>query len=293
MTKHRSLVTLLIALCGVLSMATVTQYAVRGTHQPSGNVGYLGTPNAAVYGEGVFNGVYASATDSDGSGVTGQGYYGVSGSPLTTSGIAVLGTIGITQTGTAIWGSASATAGNVAVYGNATAPALAGKFQGNVSVIGTLSKSAGSFKIDHPLFPAERYLSHSFVESPDMKNIYDGIATLDRDGSAVVELPAWFQALNEDFRYQLTCIGENAPVFIAEEIADNRFRIGGGHPGMRVSWLVTGIRHDRYARAYRIPVEEEKQLHERGRFLHPELYGVTEAQSVDFEQAARLRAKRR
>jgi hypothetical protein len=39
-------------------------------------------------------------------------------------------------------------------------------------------------------------------------------------------------------------------------------------------------------------VEEEKQLNERGRFLHPELYGLTEAQSVGFEHAAMLRAKR-
>jgi hypothetical protein len=56
---------------------------------------------------------------------------------------------------------------------------LAGNFSGNVSVSGSLSKGGGSFKIDHPLDPANKYLYHSFVESPDMKNIYDGVATLD------------------------------------------------------------------------------------------------------------------
>ena len=50
---------------------------------------------------------------------------------------------------------------------------------GNVDVIGTLSKGGGSFKIDHPLDPANKYLYHSFVESPDMKNMYDGNVTTD------------------------------------------------------------------------------------------------------------------
>jgi hypothetical protein len=44
------------------------------------------------------------------------------------------------------------------------------------------------FRIDHPLDPANKYLNHSAVESPDMKNIYDGVVTLDADGEAVVEL---------------------------------------------------------------------------------------------------------
>jgi hypothetical protein len=66
-------------------------------------------------------------------------------------------------------------------------------------------------QIDHPLDPANRYLSHSFVESPDMKNIYDGVVTLNAAGEAVGSLPAYFAALNVEFRYQLTCIGGHAP----------------------------------------------------------------------------------
>ncbi|MGA7306967.1 MAG: hypothetical protein WBW88_19010 [Rhodothermales bacterium] len=72
---------------------------------------------------------------------------------------------------------------------------------GAVSIPGTLSKGSGTFKIDHPLDPEHKYLYHSFVESPEMKNIYDGTVILDQSGSAMIELPAYFEALNRDFRY--------------------------------------------------------------------------------------------
>ncbi len=91
-----------------------------------------------------------------------------------------------------------------------------------------------------------------------MKNIYDGVAILDEKGEAAVALPDWFEALNQDFRYQLTCIGGHAPVYVASEVSGNQFRIAGGRPGLKVSWQVTGIRHDSYANSHRIPVEAEK-----------------------------------
>lgn len=37
-----------------------------------------------------------------------------------------------------------------------------------------------------------------------MKNIYDGVVTTDAQGRATVQLPDWFEALNTEFRYQLT-----------------------------------------------------------------------------------------
>jgi hypothetical protein len=145
---------------------------------------------------------------------------------------------------------------------------------GNANVSGTLSKGGGSFKIDHPLDPKNQYLFHSFVESPDMMNVYNGNVVTDRTGHAVVELPVYFEALNTDFRYQLTVIGTFAQAIVAEEIADNRFLIATDQPEVKVSWQVTGIRNDAWARANRIGVEVPKLEQERGQYLHPEAFGV-------------------
>ena len=127
----------------------------------------------------------------------------------------------------------------------------AGYFQGRVHVEGTLSKSAGSFKIDHPLDPENRTSTHSFVESPDMKNVYDGVVTTDAAGYATVELPDWFEALNRDFRYQLTVIdGGDGFVLakVAREVEANRFVVRTSAPNVKVSWQVTGIRQRRVRR---------------------------------------------
>jgi hypothetical protein len=147
----------------------------------------------------------------------------------------------------------------------------------DLNVRGTLTKSAGTFLIDHPLDPQNKYLSHSFVESPDMKNLYDGVATIGSDGRATVTLPSYFDALNGELRYQLTAIGGAMPeLHIAEEVQGNTFVIGGGTPGLRVAWQVTGSRHDPYARANPVVVEHEKPAGERGTYLHPELYSESE-----------------
>jgi len=157
-------------------------------------------------------------------------------------------------------------------------PAGNNTITGNLNVSGTLSKGGGSFKIDHPLDPTNKYLYHSFVESPDMKNIYDGVAVLDSKGQAWVTLPEWFQALNQAFRYQLTAMGAPGPnLHIATEISGNRFKIAGGKPGSKVSWQVTGVRHDDFANAHRIPVEEEKSNTERGSYLYPDAVGTPPA----------------
>jgi hypothetical protein len=228
--------------------------------------------NVAVYGEALGDswgiggdfrapqiGVRGRAVAPAGGGAVCIGVYGISTTSNTGQNIGV-------------WGQASGGSTNYAGY-----------FSGNVDVDGTLSKNAGSFKIDHPLDPANKYLYHSFVESPDMKNIYDGVVVLDASGEALVELPDWFEALNQDFRYQLTCIGAFAPVYVADEISGSRFGIAGGEPGMKVSWQVTGIRHDPYAQAHRIPVEEAKPPREQGRYRNPELYGAPESAGVYYD----------
>jgi hypothetical protein len=166
--------------------------------------------------------------------------------------------------------------GSPGIYGVGTGGGYAGQFVGSITVSG-----AKSFKIDDPLDPANKYLLHACIESSEMKNLYDGIAVLDSQGEAVVQLPAWFEALNKDFRYQLTSIGAPAAeLYIAEELKNNRFKIAGGKEGLRVSWQITGTRHDAWASAHPLVVEEEKTAAERGTYLAPEEHGQPKQKSV-------------
>jgi hypothetical protein len=191
-----------------------------------------------------------------------------------------------TSTGGNDWAVISTASGNGEGSGNLAITDLGAGgsiiLEGNVSVTGTLSKAGGSFKIDDPLDPANKYLSHSFVESPDMMNVYNGNITTDKRGLAVVTLPHYFEALNQDFRYQLTVIGQFAQAIVSKEIRQNCFTIKTNRPGVKVSWQVTGIRHDAYANAHRIPNEEMKPADEQGRYLHPELFGAGPEQAVGY-----------
>jgi hypothetical protein len=152
---------------------------------------------------------------------------------------------------------------------------------GDVAITGSLSKGGGGFKIDHPLDPAGKFLAHSFVESSDMKNFYDGIVVADRTGEAVVDLPKWFSAVNGEFRYQLTPIGGSAPgLHVKQEIEGNRFVIAGAKAGMKICWQVTGTRRDAWAMANRIVVEEDKKAIERDYYLHPDLHGAATQKNI-------------
>ncbi|MBD3222018.1 hypothetical protein GF314_12335 [bacterium] len=215
----------------------------------------MGSMGYGVHGEGV---------GPNGRGVNGYGTaFGVYG--RSQEGV---GVFGISTTGNGV--EAHSTDGR-ALYARSI-NGHAGWFQGDVYVDGNLGKASGSFRIDHPLDPRNKYLSHSFVESPDMLNIYSGNVTTDANGRAVVQMPGYFHALNTEFRYQLTVIGTFARAIIAEKIRDGRFVIETDEPHVEVSWQVTGIRDDPYARAHRIEVEQLKPAGERGTLLHPELY---------------------
>ena len=164
----------------------------------------------------------------------------------------------------------------------------AGHFEGDVEVTGNLSKGGGSFKIDHPLDPENKYLYHSFVESPDMMNIYNGNVMTDASGDAVVTLPDWFEALNRDFRYQLTVIGTFAQAIVAEKVNGNHFKIKTNAQNVEVSWQVTGIRQDAYANKHRIPVEETKPEVERGSYLHPDVFDQPDERNVEWARRPEL-----
>lgn len=164
---------------------------------------------------------------------------------------------------TAIGAGSSVTTDNTIVIGRST---------DTVSIPGTLTKAAGSFRIDHPLDPKNKYLYHSFVESPDMMNVYNGNITTDASGDALVMLPLYFEALNKDFRYQLTVIGTFAQAIISEEVSGNKFKIKTNKPNVKVSWQVTGIRKDPYAEKNRIVPEVEKPAGEKGKLQNPEAF---------------------
>jgi hypothetical protein len=224
-------------------------------------MGLVGTRTAAanIHPGGIWHpgaGEFAGAVGVIGAGSNGGSGVGVGGYTSDSSGIGVYG-----------WATAGGS--SYAVYAN-------GNFRasGDAQVIGTLSKGGGSFRIDHPLDPANKYLMHSFVESPDMMNVYNGNVTLDTGGEAVVRMPAWFESLNREFRYQLTPMGSFAPVFVKAGIRAGAFAIAGGQAGQTVSWQVTGIRKDAWANANRIPVEVAKSGEERGRYLHPAAHGL-------------------
>jgi len=264
----------------------------------------------AVYGQavpqdrygygGVFEGGYVGAearVDGTGTGIY-YGLYGIADTPLAGTCFGTRGYAHGEGTSYALYGAANSGNTNYGVRASASGTATtnygiysvasgattnyAGYFSGNVHVSGNHTVTGTkAFKIDHPLDPAGKYLVHSCVESPDMMNIYNGSAVLDGAGESWVELPEWFEALNRDFRYQLTAVGAPGPnLFVAQKVSGNRFRIAGGEPGMEVSWQVTGVRRDAYAEANPIAVEIEKPEHERGRFLHPELYGLPASEAI-------------
>lgn len=217
-------------------------------------IGGFSPSSHGVVGQGVYNGVYGISTSSGGVGVRGEGQ-GV---------------------GMGVYAE-----GNPGLTANGPLGGYAAVFNGNVQVNGTVYKNASTFRIDHPQDPANKFLYHSIVESPDMKNIYDGVTTLDQNGRATVTLPGYFEAVNQEFRYQLTAIGAPGPnLYVAEEIKGNQFAIAGGTKGLKVSWQVTGVRHDAWANAHRIVAEQDKAPSEKGLYLTPEEHGQPKEKSL-------------
>ena len=153
-----------------------------------------------------------------------------------------------------------------------------------VSITGTLSATGTkNFRIDHPLDPANKYLTHAAIESSEVLNLYTGNAMLDASGEAVVQLPEWFESINKDFRYQLTPIGASGrDLYIAEEVSGGHFKIAGGKPGAKVSWQVSAVRNDAWEKAYPMLVEADKGA-DRGHYLTPELYGQPATARIGYE----------
>ena len=174
---------------------------------------------------------------------------------------------------------------------NPTSPGFGAELNGDVIVFGTLTASSKDFKIDHPSDPANKYLVHASVESSEMMNIYSGNVTTDELGLATVTLPDWFEALNTDYRYQLTTIGRDAHAWIAEEVANKQFKIATNASRVKVSWQITAVRQDAYAKANPLVVEELKaRQRTAATTIHPELYGQPAEKQTDMGAASGIDA---
>ncbi len=252
---------------------------------PFGGYGVHGQGSTGVYGECI-----GVDPDYDGQfdhpATVAQGY-GVLGKAIDETVVAVAGqhtggqksiaVLGTTTLGHGVHGESSGGSSGAGVFGRGTNRAYAGFFDGQVNVTSFLTKGGGGFLIDHPLDPTKKDLYHSFVESPDMKNLYDGIGVANARGELSVKLPRYFEALNEAFRYQLTPIGAPAPnLHVKRELARGTFTIAGAGPRQKVCWQVTGNRKDAWARENPMTVEPPKPREMKGRYRHPTAFGKPE-----------------
>jgi len=233
--------------------------------------GYLNTASGAYCatvggGEGnTANGAYYAT-------VGGGGYNTASGSRATVAG-------GYADTSAADYSFTTNYSSKV-LFGHDNSAALNGQTAtaSGQTRVGALSKTSGTFTIDHPQDPMNKILNHYFVESPEMVLIYRGSAVIGADGKAIVHLPDYFDALNQNPMVQLTGVG-TSDVFVADEVKGNSFVIG-GKPNTKVFWMVTGDRKDPSAEITRIimPVEQPKDGELRGRSFDDDFLCATKDQ---------------
>ncbi|MBM4116770.1 hypothetical protein FJ251_03375 [bacterium] len=261
--------------------------AILGEVTATGQTDYIGVEGIAVPSEaygvggqflGGYLGIWARSE-----GTSAGDYYGVYGHATSGTGGYAYGTTGDAQGSEINVGVLGYAAGGTANY--------AGYFLGDIQVDGLVYSGGLAMRVDHPLDPAGRALSQAAVLSDGLKCVYDGSVRLDAEGRAWVELPPYVAALAGEFRYQLTCVGGYAPVYVAAELAGGRFAIAGGTPGLKVCWQLTGLRQDAWARRHPLAVEADKPAAERGRYLHPAAAGQPAARGLLPPPALRLRGR--
>jgi hypothetical protein len=279
-----------------------TGAGVNGANSTNGNSGALGSSSSGVVGLASStngNGLFGTAntgslaygvwgTSSSGSGVVGNGKgYGVRGSgttgvqgtePTSTNygqlGVATSGVrgYGMSAQANGVFGEANNGIVAFGVWGRSTS-GYAGYFSGDVQVTGDLNSTAASFRIDHPADPENRFLQQAYVAGDERLSVYSGNVRTDRRGLATVRLPGYVEDLNTDFRYQLTVIGSFAQAIVDRRVAGGRFRIRTTGPSTDVSWQVTGVRRDAFARSAPFRAVTAKRGSVRGRLLRPDLHG--------------------
>ena len=122
--------------------------------------------------------------------------------------------------------------------------------ENGVQVHGSLSKSSGSFRINHPLKPETHDLVHSFVEGPQADNLYRGKIEL-VDGRAVIDLDEWFGmtpgtflALNRDLQAFVSNEDDWDPVRAKVMGSQLVIECQNARSKASVSWMVVGERQD-------------------------------------------------
>jgi len=275
------------------------------------NLGVKGTANGAVsendglLGETTGNANYNVGVYGSASGINDKINHGLEGyaDQSTTTNIGVVGnSVGSGVDNYGVKGFSFGLGGTnyYGVYGETSASGgnyFAGYFKGdvnitgNLNVLGNISKGGGTFKIDHPEDPANKYLVHSFVESPEMMNVYNGNTKTDANGFSTVELPSYFDKANKECRYQLTVIGVFAQAIIKKKVSGNTFVIQTNQPNVEVSWQVTGIRADKWANENRVVPELEKK--KKGTYLHPELFGQPKEKTEHYHEPTKLSKERK
>jgi hypothetical protein len=285
---------------GNLGILGTSNYGVMGQHT-SNNVGYIGGSNRAV--EGVHSGGSFGYLGSSGSGVWGQytngnfgilgsndyGVFGQSGTSAAVHGVHNGGNYGyIGNVNHGVYG-ANANGNNgilgasdAAVKGNASS-GDAGYFSGNVHVSGSVNKAACSFLIDHPLDPENKWLRHTCMESPEPLVVYRGRARLDGGGQSVVEMPKYFVALTKEDQASIHLTPVGRPFMTGAEWNPGfRSLTVYGEAGREVFWEVLAERDDPVIHQLAQPVEEDKVPEERGYYLHPKAFGLSDTRNVEW-----------
>jgi hypothetical protein len=150
---------------------------------------------------------------------------------------------------------------------------------GDFTVVGVKA-----FTMDHPLDPENKLLMHAAVESNEVMNSYSGNITTDASGKATVTLPDYFEAINKDFRYQLTVVGTFAQAIISKEVVNNHFEISTSIPNVKVSWEVKGVRNDARMKKFPFVAQQDKSVSQKGKYWDPSVYNQPESKSVSFDK---------
>jgi len=119
------------------------------------------------------------------------------------------------------------------------------QLRGNTSILGSISKTSGSFDIPHPTKGGDWRLRHSFIEGPTCDNIYRGTvtisgssATIDLDTVSNITAGTW-EALNTNTWSMVSSSG-NA---VTWSLSGKTLTIS-GPDGAVCNWMVIGERKD-------------------------------------------------